>query len=470
MAQSDGQRAAEHSRPARLEWAVLVLIVLSCSQLGYVGHPRYGPFIAAADVLCALLAPIWLWRAWRTGRLASAERPPTAVWVWLVVSVLSMSRSALDAEGSFFPAGIKSGVIESVQLGLYFVVAYMMFVYVLNNVPKMRRAAAVLLGATSVSVLWGLVDYLTQPEALAVKAGFGSRNVYSAFMVMVVPLLFGIALHERHRWQRVWVVALIAVAAVTMLGPPHVWVLLVLLCWQAYVRGGRIRGYFIPLAVGYFVAISCALPRNYAANVVELLDPYERGELYKGGDSVISRATGGEEDLPEEPSPPASPPIKKRWLEWQPALMMLCENFPLGVGAGCYQSRIGEYYTSPTNPDVSLPNVKKTEPDTNNLYLVTAGATGFSGLVCLVALLAFFLRRAAFLWLRAGSAVERGLSAGLPAALAGVAAANLFSNLFVRGTSITCALLFAMVTVMGREGVAAERRRAAQPAITDPTR
>lgn len=126
---------------------------------------------------------------------------------------------------------------------------------------------------------------------------------------------------------------------------------------------------------------------------------------------------------------------------------MLSESIALGVGAGSYQRRIGEttYYGS-------LPNVKKSEPDTNNFYLVVGASMGFAGLAAVIAMLAWYWRAAGQLWLRAGSRIERGLGSGLPAAIAGIAVANIFTSLFVRGIGTLWALIFAMVVVALREG------------------
>lgn len=441
MSQQPGSQS-ELPPPRRFEVALFALLVLSCSQLGYVGHPRYGPFIAAADVLCALLTIAWMWKVTREGRWRSLTWPPFVVWAWLVLGVLSMSKSMVDAEGNLSPGGIKAGVVEVAQLGLYFFAGYMLFVDVLNSTAKMRRAAAVLLGAVTLVVLWGLADYaLVAEKPFDVKSSFGNRNVYSAFLVMTLPLLFGGALHERSRVQRWWVLGLVAVALVTMVGPPHVWILTAVLAWIAYVRGGRVRTYLAPALVVFALAVNLGLPMNRTTNVVEFLDPFERGELYK-------LEAGAEAPVQD------SLIVKKRWLEWQPALQMLTENFPLGVGAGSYQRRIGEaQYYGP------LPNVKKSEPDTNNLYLVVGASTGFAALICLVGFLTRFWRQSRVLWLKAGSTVERGLAAGLPGAVLGLTVANLFTSLLVRGVSLVWAFLFAMVTVLLRERLSVERKR-----------
>jgi len=96
-----------------------------------------------------------------------------------------------------------------------------------------------------------------------------------------------------------------------------------------------------------------------------------------------------------------------------------------------------------------LPDVGKIEPDTNNLYLVTAGATGFCGLLALVGVLGYFLRRSRQLTALArdhlaGDHLSQTLAVGLPAALLALVVGNLFTAMFVRGLSLVIVLLFAL--------------------------
>lgn len=459
MTQHPEQQTTEPARPTLFELGLFALIVLSCSQLGYSVHPRLGPHIAAADVLCAVLFVAWalsmtLRRRWRT-----LVWPPPVVWAWLVVAVLSVSMAVLDAAGSVSFGHLRAAFIQVAQIALYFGAAYMMFVNVFDSVARMRRAAAVLLGALTVVVAWGLMDYLLQPDPMEVKAGFANRNIYSGFLVMTIPLLFGIAIHERSRQQLGWVAVVGALAVLTMLGPPHVWLLAGILCWIAWARGGRIRAQAVPVVVACAVVVSVALPRNHGANVVELLDVYEREELFKldiPGEEAMDEWADEDEERPLI--------VKRRWLEWQPALTMMADNLPLGVGAGNYQTHINEaQYYGP------LPNVRKIEPDTGNFYLVIGATMGLAGLICVIAVLAWFWNLAGSLWLRANSRIERGMAAGLHGALLGIIAANIFSSLFVRGVSIVWALVFAMITVAAREGIALSRRPEAQTEAQNPS-
>lgn len=422
----------------RLELALWALAALSCSQVGYVGDPKHGPFIAAADVLCVALVAAWgamvVWRR-RWGTIAL---PPRAVVAWGAVGLLSLSKCALDAEGGVALGALKDGVVEIAQLLLYFGLAYCMLTDVLSGAVQVRRLAVLFLVATSAVVAWGLVDYLTEDDPVRVYAGFGNRNVYSAFLVVMLPLLFGQAIHERRTAWRWWAFAVCAVGALTMLAPPHLWLLAGIMIWQVYARGGRHRVALVASIVGLCAALML-LPRNYECNVAELRDPLERGELYKLEIPADGAVAGGGE--PQE----SVALVRKRWLEWQPAVAMLAENVPLGVGAGSFQRNIGDaaYYGS-------LPNAKKSEPDTANLYLVTGASMGLSGLICLVALLQHFAAKASRLWLSAEDSSERGMAAGLQGALVGIILANLFTSLFVRGVALTWSAVMAMTTATSR--------------------
>jgi O-antigen ligase len=150
------------------------------------------------------------------------------------------------------------------------------------------------------------------------------------------------------------------------------------------------------------------------------MNPWETGSVYK-----LMRDATASQDLPL---------AKKRWLEWYPALAMIADRPVLGVGAGNYQSKIGmaEYWGY-------LPNAKKTEPDTNNLYLVTGGSLGLGGLVCLIGLLVYHMELP-------GPAAGRGdpLAVGLVAAIGVLAAANVFTALLVRGAAVGWVLLMAL--------------------------
>jgi len=426
MASPNSAPSRSSALPAAFLWATLVVILVAPSQLAYAVHPKDGPFIGYADLLAAVVCLSALLVALVTRCWSRLVFPPPAAWALVVVA-------ALSAGNALQP---RSAVVESVQWALYLIAVYMLFVNVLTDRLRLRYALAALTLATTGVVLWGLAQYLTEADPLQVRAGFSNRNTYSAFLAVTLPLLLAVGLHTRRTGWAIWWLALVALGLLTMLSGPLIWVTLPALAWVAFSRSGLRR--WVPLA-GLAVSLAAApfvLPRNYQAAWSELAHPYE---------TQILKVPGG----PGEARELSVPIVKKRWLEWQPALRMLSANFPLGVGAGNYQINIGQYYedlgANPDFPAASLPNVKKSEPDTNNLYLVTAGSMGICGLTALVGLLAHFWRRAGNLWSVAEDHLGRGLAAGLPAALLALVIGNLFTAMFVRGLSLVIVLLFALV-------------------------
>jgi O-antigen ligase len=180
----------------------------------------------------------------------------------------------------------------------------------------------------------------------------------------------------------------------------------------------------VPLLVLQFVS-----PIHREANLESFLNPWETGSVYK----VLSASANGQ----------APPIVKKRWLELYPALAMIADKPLLGVGAGNYQLSIGE-----ANYWGYLPNAKKTEPDTNNLYLVIGGSMGLAGLACLVAMLYYF-------WNLAAASASRGdpFSVGLTAALAVLAVVIFFTPLLVRGAAVGWSALMALAVLRAGEVV-----------------
>jgi hypothetical protein len=269
-------------------------------------------------------------------------------------------------------------------------------------------------------------QYFTADNVMEVAGLFSNRNVYSAYMAMVLPIGFGIMLWLRTpRLQ--WLIAIgTAGAILTMLSTPTVWIAVLVIAALTRLAHRKTASVAIGLVFTLAVAIMI-IPRNHHATIGELLDPQERGPMYKLAEEVT-------------PDGEAVYVVKKRWLEWKPALNMMAENFVTGVGAGNFQLNIGssEYYGF-------LPNVKKSEPDTNNLYLVVGSTMGFGGLVCLVGYLLHFWSRANTLWLKVEQGTPMGMAIGLAGSVVAIALINIFTSLFVRGSGLIWALIFAII-------------------------
>lgn len=409
--------------PRPLYWLTLALVFVMPGQLSYAVDPKHGPFIAYADVLAALVAGVFvLWvllaRRWREVRW-----PPLALWAWVAVAALS-GLGAVD---------LKSALLEIVQMLLYFGAVWMLFANVLTGDGERRTAVRTLLLATSLAVIYGLYQYATQAEPMAVKSLFQSRTAYSGFLMLVLPLFFGLTLWSELKWERWWTGIVVAAGALTILAPPIIWIVAVALVVMGLTWDRGQRAAYVLAGVAVFMLATLTLAPLNRDVLRETLNPYEEGPVYKLVPS---------EDETEE----AGPIIKKRWIEWMPSLNMLADNFVLGVGTGNYQTNIGQaaYYGF-------LPNVKKSEPDTNSLYLVTAGSMGFAGLVALLAYLGVFWRLVKNLSAHAQTPWNRALSCGLYGACLALLMGGLFTSAFVRGTALVWALAFALAMSLTHE-------------------
>jgi len=406
-----------HIQPPQAFYGLaLALIFVLPSQISYALDPKHGPFIAVADILAVLISGSFLLWLWARRLLRNALKPPFVFWAWLCVAILS----GLGAEN------LKAAAQEIIQLALYFGVAYVLFANVLQTQEQQGQAVRVLLAATTLAVGYALVQYWTSTDVQAVKSLFQSRTAYSGFLTLILPLFWGLALFSEDLWERIWAGLVVLLGGLTMLAPPLIWILALILITQSWLADSRRLAIGATFGIAIFLLVTAtALPLNRQA-FREMLNPFEEGPIYK----IVA----------EEGVEQAGPIVKKRWIEWLPSLNMLAENFVLGVGTGNYQLNIGQpqYYGF-------LPNVKKSEPDTNNLYLVVASSMGLAGLVCLLAYLGHFARQAGQLWLLAQTPRERALACGLYGACVSLLGANLFTSTFVRGTALAWALIYGMI-------------------------
>ncbi|MGM0491347.1 MAG: O-antigen ligase family protein [Armatimonadota bacterium] len=398
----------------------IVLVLIAPSQFSYALDPKDGPFILYADLFAAALFGLWALVVLIGRRWKKIAYPPAAIWALLAVAAIS----ALGA------TSLSSAVVEIAQLGLYFVAVYALFANIVRGQHRLVLIAKIVAIGTTVAIGFALYQYFTVDDPMDVRGTFGNRNVYSAYLVMVLPLLYGMAIWTRDTTHRAWFFVVVALGAMTMLAGLQFWCLMLVLLVLSALKSLRWLGYFVLGAAIIITLFVGVLHTNRDAVFAEVTDPIERGETFKLG-----------------PGHDPEHVVKMRWLEWHPALVMTAENFPTGVGVGNYQRHIGEssYWGM-------VPRATKIEPDTNNLYLVIAASMGFVGLVALLAWLGHHWRLAESNWTEAKDAWSMGVCWGLLGSVYGIVLVNIFSSLFVRGTSLVWALIFAMIASVSIHG------------------
>jgi hypothetical protein len=468
----------DQRRPANwLLWGVLLLIVLAQTQCAVAKDPKDGPFVSGADLFAALLFGLWALSVLFTGAWRQLALPPLAAWALIGVAFLGLGRA--DS-----PEALKAGIVEVAQYALYFLCVYALFVNAIRDERSIRWVIWLLSALAAVMVIAALGQYIlvADPEApdrtfrevsstfgvgeaLATTsigqklhlAGRSTRSVYCSFLLIVLPIVYALGLSLADRpWLRAGLLAVVGVGLLTMLSGWQFWGLLAVLIALS-VRHSVKTAIALAAAVVVFIGLSPLLfPRNYHAAIVEVMDFYETG--------VLDESAVAAEGFKGGPVPRTTE-VKKRWIEWQPALMMMGKSPALGVGTGGYQLHIGQHYGT-------LPNFEKIEPDTNCGWLVIAASMGLCGLVALAALYYSGYRIAASMASEAPSAFLRAAGSGLAGSIVAMFLANIFSNLLVRGLSITMILLLALVTAIqaatateaGRKSVPEEDEDAATEA------
>jgi hypothetical protein len=437
--------------PGWLLWGVLLLIVLAQTQAALAKDLKDGPFVSGADVFAALLFGVWALWALATGAWRRVKWPPLAAGVLVAVAIVAVGRADSGE-------ALKSGIVDVAQYVLYFVCAYLLFLNALTDEGRVERVVALLGILTALMVLVALAQYILWADPsdpgetfrrvsstfglgeviaktpLGAKlhlAGRSSRSIYCNYLLLVLPVLFSLGLRGSG-WVKPALLTLVALGMLTMLSGWHFWALAAILIALSLGRNAR-TALVVAAAVVAFAALSpLLLPRNHQANVVELMDWYEEG--VRDETAITDESFQGGEL-------PTTTEVKKRWIEWQPALSMVRANPVLGVGTGGYQLHIGQNYGM-------LPNFEKIEPDTNCGWLVVAGSMGLLGLIAFAAVLCGAYRTAIAQATKAPTETLRALSAGLAGSMLGALLAMVFSHVLVRGLSLTVILLLALVSVV----------------------
>jgi O-antigen ligase len=299
---------------------------------------------------------------------------------------------------------------ELFQMVEYFVIAYMLLSFLISDAK--RRAVAVYLfaGVGTLIVIISLVQYMRPSlPPLDIAGTFGNRNVLAGYLAILLPLTTGLMLYEKNRFRLAWYALTVIAGSVVLLSGGALMGIILGLAIVAMLRG---RIAFAGLAAILLLAIFLIAPHLPRDNATLLR---ESVQLFDDDGNVT-----------------------RRYTEWQAAATMTQDNPLLGVGAGNYQDNVGMYYGVLPDP------VGPTEPDTQNLYIVTASSIGLFGLAALIGLLCHSVASAIRNYASARSGFERGLQAGLIGSILAFAIAAIWSPLLVRGISIPLAFILVL--------------------------
>ena len=378
-------------------FGLMAALVISPTQYGL--EVREKTFVSPVAPMVWAVGLVWALAAIRARKINLLVPPlPVAALVgWTALSTIRAQNRIASLKDTF-------------QLAEYFIVFYLVAASYVRAVDTRRRLVYAFLGASTVVVLVGVIQYWAGgiPD-IAVSATFGNRNVLGGFLALLLPLAFGLLLFDPSRLRRCWYAALVGAGLSIVLSGGTLIALVVSMGVVAMFRGHwafLVSGTVFLLC---FILLAPSLPRDNIGVMEESV--------------LLHTDEGG---------------VSRRYTEWQAATVMALENPVLGVGAGNYQSNVGTYYG--TLPDPTGP----TEPDTQNLYLVIASSTGFVGLAAYLGMLTFFGVRATRAIFRGPDGMARGLAVGVLGSVLAFGINCIWSPLLVRGIGVPLAFLLAL--------------------------
>lgn len=338
-------------------------------------YDSHGLYWVPADPVFAALLLIWVWER-ITGRLAPVA-PSRALWPWVLPFVIACTVSALTAQHMVWSF---NELARLVKFGL-------ILLYIRYNFGKAEWWTAVAgvgcailaqsaLGVLQVAFNFGgslsdLVRSETVHEHVAIEVMGSKRrravgtmvnpNIYGPYLLLVVPMFFGLVLTFRHMALRLLcgVVVVSGVTAVALTLSRLPWavmafdlvMLLVLLTWW---NKDRVRSNLAVLIVGSLLTLTALLPQI---------------------DFIYDRFMGNFTESVE---------FRDRYNDI--AIAMWTERPVLGIGLNHFMGDLGRYDTELSEKHEKWKPLRKLVSSraiipVHNLYLLILAETGTLGFV-----------------------------------------------------------------------------------------
>lgn len=388
-------------------WVVLglvAIVLLAPTQYGIKVGKNH---LSLVDPVVWATFAAWLFSLVKTGGWRTLRVNLVFPVLFVLLAALSLIRA---------PNLLRSG-FKLLQHAEYFIAAYLLFITALADRKVFRLLLAVFLGVSALAVLAGVVHYATPAMApFQVRSFFGNSSVFGGFLALALPLIFGLALMvDNVRWRIGLLAVVLAGVAVTLSGGTFLALAL------AFAGLAMARGWkgFVATAAVLLAVVFLVLPHLPRHNP----DALRESIAFFDDDGQFAR----------------------RYAEWQAAVEMTREHPLLGVGSGCYQERIGEFYgIIPVVPGSAA------QADSQNLYLVLAASVGLPGLAAFLGLLLYALRQAVLGLVRETDLLRKGVYLGAAGSIAAFMINSLWSPLLVRGIGIPLVLILAFAAARPR--------------------
>lgn len=357
--------------------------------------------LTLVDPLVWLTFGLWLFSALRSGSWRDLFRVP------LLFPLLFVAASALSLLNTPNPLRSAGKLVQNVE---YFLAAYLLFASAAADPEKRKLILNMFLVVSGFVVLLAASQYMMPGRSdFQVSATFNNANVLGGFLALVLPLMYGLWLYEEDRQRKVAYLVVMAAGFAVVLSGGSFLALIVAFGALSMFRG---RLFFAGFAAVFLLSFFLALPH-----------------LPRNNPEVLRQSVSLFNDEGE---------VNRRYSEWQAAADMTREYPLIGVGSGCYQDRIGEFYGI-----LPIEGGKAAQPDSQNLYLVLAASIGLPGLACFLGLLLAGMVQAARGYFGKAYGAERGLYLGVWGSLIAFSVNAIWSPLLVRGIGIPLVIILA---------------------------
>jgi len=407
----ESHRSANRERAWRKLSTALLLLTTLLIFLPGVRLP-YG--LAPVDIAVAITALLFLMHFFMGKHVDALRAVPVQgllLVLWMAISLLAALK--LSPAGSMPFAGTKAGLLETAQALEYLVVVVMLYALGPRDERSARLLLLVLFAALTAVMGYAAFEYSQYRTELGVlpfhvDGGLRNRNVFGAYLCVLLPLMLGVGLRARTGGWLLWS-ALLCVAGLCLCTAGGLFIAiaagLLIVCFLH-------RQWLLPVvALALVVLVSAILPRLPRDNA-QLL--YESAALYRPTDragafahkadiasvrakvdtkltklNVLSYSERSVQpgDVPVVTADETSWVWQQRYKDWQAAVNMMRARPWTGVGPGGYRNVTQFYEGQPKYP------LDLMEDDGHGLYFVLGSTAGLPAVVLLVWLLLTVLAR-----------------------------------------------------------------------------
>ncbi|MDP6113249.1 MAG: hypothetical protein QGG53_15410 [Planctomycetota bacterium] len=169
---------------------LLFLLVFAMSSQWGMPFPPVGKaflYVSYADLLLAATFGVWCLLILLRRDFKDIRWPPLPFWIFLGLVFICTAIAAKK----------KVAIKEAIQAIEYFGVAALLFLNGFRDEKDWHLAFKVLAASVLCNVLLALAQYFSADNAFKIAGAFGNKNVFAAWLALVVPFILGLACFER---------------------------------------------------------------------------------------------------------------------------------------------------------------------------------------------------------------------------------------------------------------------------------